>query len=257
MKRIIFFLALLSVSVFAQTPEIQSSNAHPREHRGFYNSVSIGFSYLSVNGVEKENEARYSARERRTESNETFGFTFPVMDFRFGTAISNLVAFYTVFNFSAYSGSNDYHYERYYRNYEQKEPYGYYDGVNGNEEIFAGDWYLDKEEKSSDNAFIFKTCVGFGVSIYPFVDVSSSMNGFFIGGSVGYSAEIILPTNTDVAEQWGGYGRHFEVEIGKDWWVNDHLSLGVGLSYGHTILYRENQIGDDNSITLNFRLTRG
>jgi hypothetical protein len=84
------------------------------------------------------------------------------------------------------------------------------------------------------------------------------MNGLFVGGSVGYTcfATMIVDGLQDASLKAGAA---FQVELGKDWWVNDHLSLGVGLGYARSgLVWNTVESHDtDNVISLSLRLTRG
>ena len=57
----------------------------------------------------------------------------------------------------------------------------------------------------------------------------------------------------------GNAGPGFELELGKDWWVNDHLSIGVGLGFAHSSLVWNtvSSHSSDNVISIAFRMTRG
>lgn len=114
------------------------------------------------------------------------------------------------------------------------------------------------EEYSDDMSWMLRTYVGFGASIYPFRNPNSALNGFFVGGSVGYELgvvfgdEISSGPNQDV-------DLGFTVEIGKEWWVNDYLSLGIGVSYFYGNTRFESDASDNriNGFQLMFRMTRG
>jgi len=223
----------LFVSSSSKTKELPSNVervriAHPKEHRGFYSNFSTGFSYINfhaeqVDGIDYE-EVSFQ------------GFTFPLMDFRFGVAVGNLIAFYTEFNFTAYMGEAD------------------------DTDINCwGDHDCDVEDGSDDNSVMTRTYVGFGMSLYPFRDTSSALNGFFIGGSIGYGAFFVYGDELATVDASANLDWGFSVEIGKDWWVNDHLSLGVSAAYFHASPMM-NVTGDDNAIHgfhILFRLTRG
>lgn len=129
-KFVFLFLATFASSGVAET----ASKPHPKEHRGFYNSFDVWISY--INFESHDGDARY-------QDKVTFeGFSFPVMEFRFGTAIGNLIAFYTIFNFTGYLGEG---------NHSEIDL----------EDVFS-------EEYSDDMSWMPRTYVGFGSSIYPF-----------------------------------------------------------------------------------------
>lgn len=219
-KSVFLFLAAFAASVVAET----ISNSHPKEHRGFYNSFDVGISY--INFESHDDDARY-------QDKVTFeGFSVPVMEFRFGTAIGNLVAFYTIFNFTGYLGEANH------------------------SEVYMEDGF--SEEYSDDMSWMLRTYVGFGSSIYPFRNPNSALNGFFVGGSVGYGLGAVfgdgISSGPNLDVDLG-----FTVEIGKEWWVNDHFSLGIGLNYFHGKPRFENNDSDNkvNGFQLMFRMTRG
>ena len=201
--------------------------ANPKEHRGFYSNFSTGYSYVNFHTEQVDGNDYEEASFK--------GFTFPLMDFRFGVAVGNLVAFYSEFNFAFYLGEGD------------------------DVEIYCYSSECDVEKGSDDNAFLARTYIGFGTSIYPFRDTSSALNGFFLGGSIGYGADAVYgadleSVHSEVNVDWG-----FTVEIGKDWWVNDHLSIGLSAAYFHASP-KANVTGSDNGIDgfhILFRLTRG
>lgn len=271
MKKNFLIILLLSIISYAQTTEIEKykpQNKHPHEHRGFYTSTSVGIGYLSANLAKTERDTSLSEHfniEKNVEKNENSGFSYPVFEFKFGTAIANMFVFHTVFNFAAYYGSNDYSYKTEKRNYKTievvKETYRgsqtvkeLYKDENGNP-IFDGDWNTAYQNEESDDALTLNTYVGFGALVYPFRDIHSPLNGFFFGGSVGYNA--IAGVKLNHSHSWTGFGKTFELEIGKDWWINDQLSIGVGFTYAHSTLFMEKSKGAENAFALSFRLTRG
>lgn len=220
-----FKFAFLILAAFASSGVAETaSNSHSKEHRGFYNSFDVGLSYLSFEC--HDDYARY-------QDKVTFeGFGFPVMEFRFGTALGNLVAFYTIFNFTGYLGEAN------------------HSAIDMDDDF--------SEEYSDDMSWMLRTYVGFGSSIYPFRNPNSALNGFFVGGSVGYGLGAVFGDGIS-----SGPNRDidlgFTVEVGKEWWVNDHLSLGVGVSYFHGIPRFESDASDNkvNGFQLMFRMTRG
>ncbi|MBP5246265.1 MAG: hypothetical protein J6Z31_00165 [Fibrobacter sp.] len=216
-------------TVKASAPKVEKVRiAHPKEHRGFYSNFSMGFSYANFH-VENEDDKDY-------EEASFQGYTFPLMDFRFGVAVANLLAFYTEFNFAFYMGDAD-------------DVSLYCDSY--------GDCDVDKG--SDDNSIMARSYVGFGMSIYPFRDTSSVLNGFFLGGSIGYGAEVVYGADLEEIAGEANLDWGFTVEIGKDWWVNDHLSIGLSAAYFHASP-KLNVTGDDNGINgfhILFRLTRG
>ena len=64
--------------------------ANPKEHRGFYSNFGTGFSYVNFHTEQVDGNDYEEANFK--------GFTFPLMDFRFGVGVANLLVFYTEFN---------------------------------------------------------------------------------------------------------------------------------------------------------------
>ena len=156
------------------------------------------------------------------------------MEFRFGIGIGNVLAFYTQFNLAVYIGSLDWG------------------------DIDCDDEYkncLVEDEESEDNVAFARSYIAFGTSIYPFLDTSSALNGFFVGSSFGYG---ISSPIKDIEAQ--SVEIQFTVEIGKDWWVSDQLSLGVGIAYFRAFPQFEALSDLTNAVQgfhLLFRMTRG
>lgn len=73
--------------------------AYPKRHRGFYNSFNIGVSYIDYE-THDDDPCDY-------DKNSFKGWGFPLLEFRFGVGLANLVALYTQFNFVLHVGSND------------------------------------------------------------------------------------------------------------------------------------------------------
>jgi hypothetical protein len=240
----ILFLCMASFVCAQSAPSLGKSA--PREHRGFYNSASFGFAYNWYD-ASKEDIDRYSDKvERGIDYFEYNGFTFPQMEFKFGVALGNLIAFHTVFNLGFFAGVIDYRYEE-------------YNGVCSDDNVCIE--VLDEkdaDEFSAADAYSFRSFIGFGSTLYPFRDKESPLNGFFIGGSVGYTLFVTM-INSNEEETCGNGGIGFQTEIGKDWWVNDHLSIGVGLGFAHNGLVWQTVRSheSDNVISISFRLTRG
>ncbi|MCI6437940.1 hypothetical protein [Fibrobacter sp.] len=251
MNKRIFFVVLLSLValVSAQTAPKLSSPA-PMEHRGFYNSVSFGAAYNWYENSKNEKDEYYSGRtnvvNREINTFEYSGGTFPMIEFKFGVALANLLAFHTVFNMGFFSGTIE-------------EGFSEYRKECGENKICIEEELEKKRvrDKSSD-AYSFRSYIGFGTTIYPIQDKQSIMNGLFVGGSVGYTLFATM-INDGLENASANAGAAFQVELGKDWWVNDHLSIGVGLGYARSGLVWNTvkSYDTDNVISLSFRLTRG
>lgn len=253
-NKLVSIVVFLAASVFAQststaeTPSI--GTPAPREHRGFYSSVSSGAAYnWYKNSKEEFDEDSFGETrilDRDIDYFEYNGFTYPMLEFKFGVGLANLLAVYTVFNLGFISGTMDEGFRSYRRECDK-------DSVCVE--------YLKKDEMDelvSSDAYTFRTYVGFGSTVYPIQDKQSPLNGLFVGGSVGYTLFVTL-INGGREDTSGNGGVTFQVELGKEWWVNDHLSIGVGLGYAHSSLVWQtvDSHDSDNLISLSFRLTRG
>ena len=111
---------------------------------------------------------------------------------------------------------------------------------------------------TSNDAYNFRTYFGFGATFYPIRDKNSPMNGFFVGGSLGYTLFVaVINGGHDSATGNGGFG--FELETGKEWWINDHYAIGFGIGFAHSSLVWETVKShrSDNVLSLSFRMTRG
>lgn len=250
----LFIFAILVSGIFA---EDLTSSFVPREHRGFYNSVGFGIGYNKISAKSTWEDLDNTRIDKKDiESFDFWGITTPSFDFKFGTAIANLIAFHTTFNFAIYSGVMDYEEVNYDREIAQNE--------NGNplydkqgDKVYAEDWRAYDSEGFSGDAVNLRTFVGFGTTIYPFRNPNSAMNGFFIGGSFGYVIYACFVTDDYSAGNIASFGRSFIAEIGKEWWVSNHLSIGIGFSYNHSSTNFDEAIGTETVYTLSFRLTRG
>lgn len=255
-NKLIAFVSLMAFGfAFAQSESASSeptlAKPAPREHRGFYSNVSFGAAYNWYNNSKEEHDHYNDGygsdyRNRDVDYFEYNGGTFPTYEFKFGVALADLIAFHSVFNLGFYAGTIDYGYKEYRVFCEENEKCP---------ERLTKD--KTKEMESSDG-YNFRTYIGFGSTIYPFRDKNSALNGLFLGGSVGY-AFFITMINGGSRDVSFNSGTAFQVELGKDWWMNDHLSIGVSLGYARTGLVWNtvDSHNDDNVISLSFRLTRG
>ncbi len=242
-------LAILSLCmatfVCAQSSPLVGTPA-PREHRGFYSSTSFSFAYNWYDASEYDGKSFGSEKYRDMEYFEYNGFTYPMMEFKFGVALGNLVALYSVFNLGFYIGAMDYRYEEY------KE-------VCDEDDICVPILEEDEmEEFSSADAYSFRSFVGFGTTVYPFRDKKSPLNGLFVSSAIGYTLFVtVINSNDENAYGNGGIG--YEMEIGKEWWINDHMAIGVGLGFAHSSLvwHTVDSHKSDNVLSLSFRITRG
>ena len=248
------FIALM-IAVAAAFASAQSEPAlakpAPREHRGFYSSVSFGAAYNWYNSSKQEFDEWQNGDDddvhtrRMLDKFEYYGGTFPTLELKFGTAFANLLAVHSVFNFGFYAGAMDYFYEQDNKDCAAEASCKYVPEK-------------DEYEESSSDGYSFRTFIGLGVTVYPFRDKESPLNGFFIGGAYGYGMVAAMIVS-GYEESCVNFGNSFQVEIGKEWWVNDHLSVGLGIGFAHTNLVWQtvDSHSSDNVISISIRLTRG
>jgi len=253
MRKIIAILVLCAAGI-ASAESSSADKPAAREHRGFYSNMSFAFAYnwyknsredLSRSYYESEN-GYVNGKRRMVDYYEFDGKTFPMSEFKFGVGIADLAAVHFVFNIGFFAGSLDYRYEVY------QSPCGL--GAKCTE-TFDESRYV--EEKSRD-AYGIRTFFGLGSTFYPIQNKTSPLNGLFIGGSVGYTLFVTM-INSCVEETLGNGGVGFQLELGKEWWMSDHLSIGFGLGFAHTsfIWQTVDSHRSDNVVSLSFRLTRG
>jgi len=247
-KLIAIMVLVVAGLVFAQSEPTVGKPA-PRQHRGFYNSSSFGLGYNWYKSSKKDED--YSRHDNDKWMDVDYfkfkGYSFPVFEFKFGTALANLVAFHTVFNMGFYSGTMESRFESVYYT------------CKGEDFCVKDDSKHEYEDYGSNAAFGFRNYLGFGSTVYPFRDKVPVMEGFFVGGSVGYSLFATFINNSEGDEAAFNFGLSYQFEIGKEWWVNDHLSLGFGLGYARTNLSSKTKssYSTDNVLSLSFRMTRG
>ena len=253
MKKIIAILVLCVAGIAsAESSSVGKTAAH--EHRGFYSNMSFAFAYNWYKNSREdlgsgyfENGGSYVDGKRRSVDYYEFGgYTFPMSEFKFGVGIGNLAAIHFVFNIGFFSGSLDYKYEEF------------------RSECALGAKCAETLEKSrnvvenSRDAHGIRTFFGLGSTFYPIQDKASPLNGLFIGGSVGYTLFATM-INAGKEEATGNGGVSFQLELGKEWWISDHVSIGFGLGFAHTGLIWQtiDSHSSDNVLSLSFRLTHG
>ncbi len=254
MRKIIAILVLCIAGIAsAESPSADKPAAH--EHRGFYSNMSFAFAYNWYKNSREdltrgylENGGNYinNGKRRNVDYYEFDGKTFPMSEFKFGVGIANLAAVHFVFNIGFFAGSLDYKYEVYLSQC-----------TLGEKCLENLDESRTIEEKSRD-AFGLRTFFGLGTTFYPIQDKTSPMNGLFVGGSVGYTLFVTMINACD-EETTGNGGISFQLELGKEWWVSDHVSIGFGLGFAHTgfVWQTLDSHSSDNVVSLSFRLTRG
>ena len=260
MKKVFAILVLCAMGLtFAQSPSARVPA--PREHRGSYFSVNWGLSYLSSElkssdfGYSSGSggsrlDGRYERKEFYGLNNEQDSFSawgFPSIDLRLGRSFGNLVAVYFSFGGGLFQGEGKI----------RKQDYSV--------TRITVDNILENEDKQllgvmdeTFDSYGFYGSFGLGFIVYPFRNPASPLNGLFVGVAGGL--DVSLARNDSHAEDYCTVGGVFtRYELGKDWWVSDAWSVGVGFSFTNLVYPFENE-GDDSNhhvIGLFFRLTRG
>ena len=231
----------------------------PCEHRGFFYSMGVGFSYtsFSLEKVELRNSyMSFSDEKRRYETYNNYdkrwefsGFDIPKFEVRIGTSIANLVALYSILDFGMYRGDGDYSDARYDRVYL----------MQNNEKTLTSE-ELASVEKKKDDAMGFSLSFGLGLSVYPIRNLESPWNGIYVSFASGLDVFVVGFVGEHRDDDAGGIFTRYE--IGKDWWVSETWSVGVGFAYKNLFAISD---GDDDysskasrhSIHFLIRLTRG
>ena len=251
MKKLIAILIFCIAGIAsAESPSVGKSAAH--EHRGFYSNMSFAFAYNWYKNSRVDLSSYYFENvdvvgKRRLVDYYTFsGKTFPMSEFKFGVGIANLAAIHFIFNIGFFAGSLDYNYEVYQSLCALGETCP--ETIDESRNI----------NNKSKNAYSFRTFFGLGSTFYPIQNKTSPLNGLFVGGSVGYTlfATMINSCNEDAT---GNGGVSFQLELGKEWWISDRVSIGFGLGFAHTGLIWKtvDSHSSDNVLSLSFRLTHG
>ena len=235
----------------------------PHEHRGFFFSMGMGVSYLS-SSVDESNvsystgggyldtdgsfipQSKYE--HERVLHEEFSGWGAPVIEFRFGKSICNMVAMYTIFSTGIYQGEGSY----------RKTNRGLQSHYDHSGNLTLVDTIPEGTKKKKDDALAFMEAFGLGLSIYPFRNPESMLNGLYIGASGGVEAfDSHLDDSFSIISNGGVYTRF---ELGKDWWVSDTWSLGVGIAYVNVTVFEDGNDKEEherNSISFFIRLTHG
>ena len=233
----------------------------PREHRSSYFSVNWGLSYL---GSERKSsdfgfsssigstrlDGRYERLEQYGQHDEQESFSawgFPTLDIRFGRAFGNMVAVHFSFGGGLFSGEGKRH----------KQDYAVHRSVVDN--------VIESEEKEPNgimdetiDSYGIYGSLGFGFTVYPIRNPASLLNGLFVGLAGGIQGSLARDDvyATDYCTVGGVFTRY---ELGKDWWVSDTWSVGVGLSFSKVVytFVDEGENSKHHVVSLFFRLTRG
>ena len=224
------FKTFIVILFFAVAAWAQSSEKvrPPCEHRGFFYSMGVGFSYtsFSVEKVEQRNSYtsftdvnyRYETHNNYDKRWEFSGFDIPKFEFRFGTSIGNLVALYSILDFGMYRGDGDYTDEKYDRVYL----------MQNNEETLTSEKLVSVEKKKDDDMGFYLS-FGLGLSVYPIRTLESPWNGFYVSFASGFDTFVVGFVGDHHDESAGGIFTRYE--IGKDWWISETWSIGVGFAY--------------------------
>ena len=251
MKKLIAILIFCIAGIAsAESPSVGKSAAH--EHRGFYSNMSFAFAYNWYKNSRVDLSSYYFENvdvvgKRRLVDYYTFsGKTFPMSEFKFGVGIANLAAIHFIFNIGFFAGSLDYNYEVYQSLCALGETCP--ETIDESRNI----------NNKSKNAYSFRTFFGLGSTFYPIQNKTSPLNGLFVGGSVGYTLFVTMISSCN-EDATGNGGVSFQLELGKEWWISDRVSIGFGLGFAHTGLIWKtvDSHSSDNVISLSFRLTHG
>lgn len=247
MKKVFAILILFSVGFVCAQSSPSIGTPAPREHRGFYNSMSFGLAYNWFDNSRNDIDRYGKEIERDVDFYEYNGFSFSLIEFKFGYALGDIVAFHTVFNMSFFVGSLDYYNEAYKTVCTDEGACVETRDVN------------NFEDPTSATGYNFRTYLGFGSTFYPFRNKKSPLHGFFVGASAGYTLFVTVADGHGDSGKTGNGGIGFQMELGKEWWMNDHFSIGVGLGFAHNGLVWEtvDSHKSDNVLSISFRLTRG
>ena len=235
----------------------------PHEHRGFFFSMGMGVSYVTTSVDESNvsystgsgyldtdgNFIPQSKYERERILHEEFsGWATPIIEFRFGKSIGNLVALYSIFSTGIYQGEGS------HKKMNRELSYRY----DRSGTLASIDTIPNGTKKKKDGALAFFESFGLGLSVYPFRNPESILNGLYIGASGGFEGfDSHLDDSFSLISNGGVYMRF---ELGKDWWVSDTWSLGVGIAYVNVTVFEDGNDKEEherNSISFFIRLTHG
>ena len=247
----------------SEKPERQKKVRPAYEHRGFFFSAGLGFSYFSASSEKNSKDYRsgggYSMPDGSTlytnksynveHGNDEFsGFGIPVLEFRFGKSIGNMVALYTQFSGGFFRGHGEY-------SMDDRDVYYSYT----KEGVETLDYeYTNKDLYVKDGAFGILFSLGLGFSVYPFRNPDFVLNGLYIGFSSGmelFGGE--LDNGFSDMDYSSVYTRY---EIGKDWWVSESWSVGIGFAYiydTYFVAFESDTELKSGSIQFFIRLTHG
>lgn len=231
----------------------------PCEHRGMFFSAGLGFSYAGLaykdyrydhmSNTYFNNVWAGSFNEGSQKTWDYDSFEIPTIDIRLGRSFANLFSIYALLSAGAYNGNAEYTFE----NIEQTKNPGENGGVI--EEVKT----VGEPDKQEYSAMYARFSFGLGFAVYPFRNRASSMNGFyfaFAGGIDSWTAR--LEGNLDSFDKSGVFTRY---EIGKDWWMSETWSIGVGFVFTNVSSFFEDYDGRDSgharTLGLFFRVTRG
>ena len=159
-----------------------------------------------------------------------------------------MVALYTIFSTGIYQGEGSY----------RKTNRGLQSHYDHSGNLTLVDTIPEGTKKKKDDALAFMEAFGLGLSIYPFRNPESMLNGLYIGVSGGVEAfDSHLDDSFSIISNGGVYTRF---ELGKDWWVSDTWSLGVGIAYVNVTAFEDGNDKEEherNSISFFIRLTHG
>lgn len=248
MKNKLIAILILCVACFVNAQMVPTiGKSAPREHRGAYSSTSFSFAFNWVHSSREDIDWEGNTIDRRrVDYFDSYTGSFSLAEFKHGVALGDFVAIHSVFNFGFFAGVMKY-------DSVQVRMTCLSDGLC-QETVVDGNEYLPP----SLTAYTIRTFWGLGATFYP-LQKKPPFNGFFIGAAVGYTVFATLSVGDGLTKSNGSGGLGFQLEIGKEWWINDHYSIGFGLGFAHTGLVWETVKAhdSDNVISLSFRMTRG
>ncbi|MBQ2561042.1 MAG: hypothetical protein II565_10735 [Fibrobacter sp.] len=238
---------------------VVAAAAWAQEHRGLFFSAGLGFSYASLfytdveynygSGAYFENQWVSSYEEGPKSTWDLNSFEIPTIDIRLGCSFANLFAVYVLFSGGAYSGEFDY----------TREKVGVSRYLEDDGSIAVEPKQVEPPVKQEHETMYARFSLGLGFSVYPIRNPLSRLNGLYVGFAGGLDAWAVhMKSGLDSFDNSGIFTRY---EIGKDWWMSESWSLGVGFAFTNVFKFIKDYEGNDEGharvFSLLFRITRG
>lgn len=221
----------IRLQIQGQTDELAKNKTHQwaKVHRGFHFATTLGFDFLSMKNEATDDDDDYNKNNYKDKSYYN-AYAFPNLDFRFGAGFANLFIVHYTVGFTSYVGESS-------RN------------------LMSGKTATEKIKDKNTTIFDFKFAVG--TTFYPFRNINSSLNGLFFGigaaiddFSINHNVKIVNGSNEFSTLA-------LNVELGKDWWISDLWSAGLGLSASYSIYsLEENNDPEFAKLNIMFRIAR-